>query len=153
MTSSRYKRLVPISVIAMASAISVVQAGAEEVFYDKARVISATPLFESITVPVTTEQCNHEKSGDEPAFESSVPDTDRDRSSGNTLVDAIRANPKRHPAKRPELRCQTITRNKLQEEIVAYKVRYEYGNEIYERRMDRDPGQFVRVRVRVDPRP
>ena len=37
------------------------------------------------------------------------------------------------------------------DEIVGYDVRYRYANEVYVRRMDRDPGEQVRVRVQLSP--
>ncbi len=128
----------------IAVALPLHQAVAEEVFYDIAPVISTKPLYETKTVPITTEQCDHE---DNDATNQS------EKSSTKGLIDAIRGSGQRYAAEKHQPHCQTITRYESQEEIVTYKVRYEYGDEVYERRMDRDPGEFVRVRVRLDPRP
>lgn len=131
-------------ITATIAALHLHQAVAEEVFYDKAPVISTKPLYETRTVPITTEQCDHE---DNDATNQS------EKSSTIGLIDAIRGGGQRHAAENHQPRCRAITRYESREEVAAYKVRYQYGNEIYERRMDSDPGAFVRVRVRLDPTP
>ncbi len=140
------KRTKVLSLIAV-TIVAVIQSSriaAEEVFYDKAPVLSSRPLYETKTVPMTSEQCDDEESD-----AKSLPES----SSAKGLVETIREKPRQDHAKDPQPHCQTITRYESQEKIVAYKIRYKYGNEIYERRMDRDPGSFVKVRVRLDPRP
>ena len=37
------------------------------------------------------------------------------------------------------------------EQIIAYRVRYEYGGDIFVRRMQKHPGQRVLVRVNLTP--
>ena len=143
MTCTRTKILSLIAVTIVA-VIPASQTAAEEVFYDSARVISTKPLYATRTVPITSKQCDYEES--DATIQS-------ENSSAKGLVDAIRGSAQGQDTAERQPQCQTITRFESQEEIVAYKVRYEYGREIYERRMDRDPGEFVRVRVRLDPRP
>jgi len=46
-------------------------------------------------------------------------------------------------------RCYTETYYYDEQRIVAYDVAYEYSGEIYNSRMNRDPGDTVRVRVNV----
>ncbi len=133
--------LIAVTIVAV---IPASQTAAEEVFYDNAQVISTKPLYATRTVPITSEQCD---------FEDSDANAQSESSSAKGLVDAIRDSVKGQDTAQRQPQCQTITLFESQEEIVAYKVRYEYGREIYERRMDRDPGEFVRVRVRLDPRP
>lgn len=128
----------------IAAALPLSQTVAEEVFYDKAQVISTKPLYETTTVPITSEQCD---------FEESDANSQSENSSAKGLVDAIRGSAQERDTAERQPQCQTITRYDSREDIVAYKVRYQYGNEIYERRMDSKPGEFVRVRVRLDPRP
>ncbi len=136
-------KILSLIAVTIAAVIPASRTAAEEVFYDNAPVLSSRPLYKTKTVPMTSEQCDDAENDAKLLSESS---------SAKGLVEAIRENPRQDHVKDPQPRCQTITRYESQEEIVAYKVRYEYGNKISERRMDREPGQFVRVRVRLDPR-
>ncbi len=47
--------------------------------------------------------------------------------------------------------CRTVEDISLEEEVVGYDVTYRYGGRTHTARMSRDPGDSVRVRVRVAP--
>lgn len=48
-------------------------------------------------------------------------------------------------------RCRDVDEYYTEERIVGYRVTYRYRGENYVTRMDRDPGDEIRVRVSVDP--
>ena len=52
---------------------------------------------------------------------------------------------------RTERRCRVIEETRREERLTGYDVTYEYGGTTYSTRMQRDPGDRVRVRVRVTP--
>lgn len=125
-------------------------ANAGETWVDKARVIDVEPLYSTKHIPVEQEVCSTEQDTDVVSVHHSNGTHDSD---SDDLVGAIYRDIEVRRVSEPVYRCHTITRLEQRETIVAYKVRYEYGNEIYERRMNEEPGPFVRVRVRLDPQP
>lgn len=48
-------------------------------------------------------------------------------------------------------RCETVSNTREEEKLVGYDVRYSYNGFENTVRMDRDPGETIRVRVDVDP--
>ena len=48
-------------------------------------------------------------------------------------------------------RCKTVYERYEEEQIVAWQVSYRYNDEDYSVRMDEDPGERIRVVVRVEP--
>jgi len=52
---------------------------------------------------------------------------------------------------RTEEVCQTSYEVREEERLVAYNVSYVFGGSTYTTRMHRDPGDSIRVRVRVSP--
>lgn len=52
---------------------------------------------------------------------------------------------------RPKKRCETTTHYDSREELVAYDVTYKYHGRTYNTRMDYDPGDTLRVKVKVAP--
>lgn len=50
-----------------------------------------------------------------------------------------------------ERRCRVVEQTRREERLTGYDVTYEYGGTTYRTRMRRDPGDSVRVRVRVTP--
>ncbi len=48
-------------------------------------------------------------------------------------------------------RCKTVYERHEEEQIVAYQVSYRYNDEDYSVRMGEDPGERIRVVVRVEP--
>lgn len=47
--------------------------------------------------------------------------------------------------------CDTSYESRYENRLSGYNVRYEYAGTTYQTRMDRDPGEYIRVRVRVRP--
>lgn len=47
--------------------------------------------------------------------------------------------------------CETVFEYREEQRLVGYDVRYLYNNEEYSTRMDTDPGEQLRVRVKVQP--
>ena len=47
--------------------------------------------------------------------------------------------------------CKTHDRRRTEQRVTGYLVTYRYGGETYRTRMDRRPGETIRVRVRVTP--
>lgn len=48
-------------------------------------------------------------------------------------------------------RCRTVQTSREEEKLIGYDVRYSYNGSENTVRMDRDPGDTVRVRVKVEP--
>jgi len=48
-------------------------------------------------------------------------------------------------------RCDVHTRYQSEEQVVGYRVTYRYRGQVYTTRMDRDPGQFIQVRLGISP--
>lgn len=51
----------------------------------------------------------------------------------------------------PQETCRTSYERSVVEEISAYDVTYEYAGQLFSKRMDRDPGNSVQVRVALEP--
>ena len=47
--------------------------------------------------------------------------------------------------------CDTDYQVRHENQLTGYDVRYSYGGRTYQTRMNRDPGEYIRVRVRVRP--
>ncbi len=130
--------------------LAAVDSEAGETWTDTARVIEVKPLYSTENIPVEQEVCSMETDRD---VVSAAQSTDSNDAESNDLVRSIYRDIELSRASESVYRCRIFTRLEQRETIVAYKVRYEYGNEIYERRMDQNPGGFIKVRVRLDPRP
>lgn len=48
-------------------------------------------------------------------------------------------------------RCETVYESHTEERVTGYQVTYEYNGQVRSIRMDRDPGETIRLRVSVDP--
>jgi hypothetical protein len=112
----------------------VATAGADEAFVDRARVVGVTP------VPVRLEG----SWVDVPCAPSGHLPRVRTYRANITLAQALREDLARTQA-HADCRSAPAT-------ATAYRVRYEYGGRVYERRMTQDPGGWVDVRVRIRPR-
>ncbi|MDJ0927915.1 MAG: hypothetical protein QNJ73_09715 [Gammaproteobacteria bacterium] len=122
---------------------------AAEVFYDEARVIDTERIYEPRQVPVQVQQCGYEK----PSTPAPVdPATLGDAKSVDPGVDLLGALYREIELREPPAdvyRCRMVTRMETKEEFVGYRVRYEYGGRIYERRVAEHPGGTIRVAVRL----
>lgn len=47
--------------------------------------------------------------------------------------------------------CETVYQAHERQELEGYDVTYRYAGQLHQTRMDRDPGRFLQVRVRVTP--
>ncbi len=56
-----------------------------------------------------------------------------------------------HGGHRTKTQCDLVEQVREEERLVGYDVRYQYNGQVYATRMDRDPGERIRVRVRVTP--
>ena len=129
-------------------------AGASEVYYDYARVLTVSPILETRQVSVSEEACDY--TGVRAREEALVrlAGNIRARDPGLTLGQAIREDMRRHRsishvARYPD--CRLVETVEPQKRVVGYRVRYRYGGELFEQRMRRDPGTWVKVRVALDP--
>ena len=52
---------------------------------------------------------------------------------------------------RTEEHCQTVYETRVERELDGYDVTYRYAGQTHTTRMDRDPGQYLQVRVQVTP--
>ncbi|MGI9293589.1 MAG: glycine zipper 2TM domain-containing protein [Pseudomonadales bacterium] len=50
-----------------------------------------------------------------------------------------------------EQRCEVVERSYEEQQLVGYQVKYRYHGKTYSTRMDRDPGERVKLRVQVSP--
>lgn len=57
----------------------------------------------------------------------------------------------RHGGHRTRTQCELVEEVREEERLLGYDVRYQYNGQVYATRMDRDPGERIRVRVRVTP--
>lgn len=129
------------SLFAVAVTVACTTATAEE-YYDTARVVSAEPVY--VSRQLRPDEC-----------ERGAP-THRSPSQVGAPLGDVRADDPglglgqvlRQAAARPaRLVCELVTERR----IVGYDVTMRYGGEQWVRRMSRDPGETVRVRVNLAP--
>ena len=147
--------------------------------YDQARVVSVEPVYESVRYEVPVQQCyqedvpvrRHHRSATPSivgaliggALGHAVGHKKRNKQVGAVLgavlggsigADVGRRNRAHHDDHvRYETRevCDTDYQVRHENQLTGYDVRYRYGGRTYQTRMDRDPGEYIRVRVRVRP--
>ena len=148
-----------------------------ETEYDWAQVTSVSPVYQTVTVVDPYEECRDEQvayqrkggSATGPilgailggALGNAVGHKKSNKRVG-VLVGALlggsigadisrqnRAN--RGVSYGTETRCRVVDQTRREERLSGYDVTYEYGGATYQTRMRRDPGDRVRVRVRVTP--
>ena len=149
--------------------------------YDSARVLSASPVYETVTVEVPQEQCyneevpvrdtRHRRGSLTPtivgaviggAIGNAVGHKKRNRQVGTAvgalLGGSIGADIGRQNRRggevvryRTERVCEVTHELRHEQEVVGYDVRYAYAGGTYHTRMPYHPGDTLRVRVRVTP--
>jgi uncharacterized protein YcfJ len=127
---------------------------AGQVFFDRARVVSVTPVEQTVSRPVTEEHCETvAPSVNESRIAAWAGDV-RLQSPRLSLAQALRQDRRlfRHHA-RPEQRCRRVVVMHEERRPDHYRVEYRYGGETFVRRMDEHPGEWVKVRVRVGEAP
>ncbi len=148
--------------------------------YDYAGVVGVEPVYETVSYAVPREQCYDERvpvytdrghrSSTAPIFGAliggaignAVGHHKRNKQVGTVIgallggsigADIARQN-RYHSGPvsyRHEQVCTVVNEFQEEERLTGYRVRYQYAGEVYSTRMDRDPGDRLRVRVRVTP--
>jgi len=147
--------------------------------YERAQVVDVEPLYETISHKVPMEQCYEERvayqtasrrrSATGPILGAIIGGAighaigrDHHDEVGTVLgavlggsIGADIANKRRYQngevRYRTEEVCRTSYEVREEERLVAYNVSYVFGGSTYTTRMHRDPGDSIRVRVRVSP--
>ncbi len=140
--------------------------------YEQGRVLSAVPIYESVRVPTEREVCWDEEvryrrsHSPTPALLGGVLGGAVGRQFGGgrgkdalTVVGAIVgasvgndiARQRSDEYNQVETRCRIAQEYYEEERITGYRVRYEYDGQVYSTRTDRDPGQYIDLRVSVVP--
>ena len=148
--------------------------------YEEAQVVGVAPVYETVTQRVPIRECRDEtvayrrdagrRSATGPllgaiiggALGNAVGHSNTNKkvgvAVGALLGGSIGADiSRRHRAHgetvdyRTEEVCQTSYEERAEERLSGYDVRYVYGGATYQTRMPRDPGDTLRVRVRVSP--
>lgn len=121
-------------------ALALADAGADEVGYDYARVVSVDPVTVETTMPVVERRCI--------AAPAQGLGELRPSADAPGLVAAIRREADRQAAA-PE--CEDRRAGRTERRVIGYRVVYRYGGETYERTVEEDPGERLRVRVSLRP--
>ncbi len=167
------------SVLALLAAILLVTpaialAGTE---YDWAPVTGVSPVYEIVTLIEPHEECRDERVAYSPGQASATPSIlgaivggalgnavghkKRNKQVGVVVgallggsigADIARHNRGYEPVSYgTRTRCHVVEQTRREERLAGYDVTYEYGGTTYRTRMERDPGERVRVQVRVTP--
>lgn len=155
----------------------VVLPAAADVQYDHARVLDVEPLVERVRTVVPRERCwfetvrerRHASSSSAPlvgalvggALGNAVGHRKRNKQVGAVvgavLGGAIAHDISRHstrytPARRVRREvCEVVEETRYRERSSGFLVTYRYAGKTYRARMDEQPGETIRVRVRVSP--
>lgn len=145
--------------------------------YDQARVVSADPVYETVSREIPVRECRQEQVAYQSARRNSatgpilgaiiggaignaVGHEKRNKQVGTVVgavlggsigADVSRRNRSGPVEYRTEEVCDTRYEVHSEEQLAGYDVRYVYGGTTYQTRMPRDPGESLRVRVRVSP--
>ncbi len=168
---------IAIALIAAAGVTGMVNAQAQS-FFDNARVRSVEPQYENVSVPreaCTTQWVNEQQRVDNGpdrnyaalaigGLAGGVLGNQVGKGSGRAAATAIGAvvgalvgdrvggnnrAPQYQVVPREVTTCNTV--NEVQSRVNGYRVAYDYHGQVYNTVMPRDPGQYVQVRVSVDP--
>lgn len=144
--------------------------------HDYAKVISATPIYEQVSISRPQQECwtetvayerNHGSNSATPTLLGAVIGGaighavgKNDRRSG-TAIGAVlggsighdigKKQGHRSVEYRDEQRCETRNVTHYEDRLMGYDVTYRYQGENYYTRMDRDPGKRLKVAVEVTP--
>lgn len=145
--------------------------------YDWAPVTSVSPVYETVTVVEPYRECRDEQvpyggqraSATPPilgaiiggALGNAVGHKKRNKQVGVVVgallggsigADVARRNRSYdRVGYRTQTHCRVLEQSRREERLAGYDVTYEYGGTTYRTRMQRDPGDNVRVRVHVTP--
>lgn len=127
--------------------IASLAAAAEQSYVDYARVLHVDPIIEAVAVPVEAERCDDARRAEraDTEFAGEVRTFVTGISIGTAIAEEIR-----HRERTAAMRgCRRVTRYETQDQIVAYRVHYSYGGDVFVRRMDTHPGERMQVRVNL----
>ncbi len=130
-------------------AMALTTPAAAEMFYDQARVLDAQPIYEPRDVPIRVQQCGYEKTSTPLPVDRAMLGDARAADPDADLLAALHRDVELRDPPADAYRCRMVTRMDSQNELAGYRVRYEYGGRVYERRVAERPGDTIRVRVRV----
>lgn len=147
-------------------------------FYDKAKVVSATPIYETVQVSYPEEQCwkervRHQGWGHEGSYTPVIAGAivggvvgnqfggGRGRDAltvagallGASVGNDLATRGRRGGYVRVERRCETVERYEEEEVLAGYRVKYRYHGKVFTTRTDTHPGKRIKVRVGVEPAP
>jgi hypothetical protein len=117
-------------------------AGADDVLYDYARVVWVDPVTVETQTPVLERICVAA-----PARVEGLGELRRGADVPG-LAAAIRREADREAAAPA---CEDHRTARTERRVIGYRVVYRYGGETYERTVDEDPGERLRVRVSLRP--
>ena len=152
-------------------------AGMANATYDEADVVSVVPVYDMVKREVPVQACRQEqvaygaaqrRSATGPilgaiiggALGNAVGHEKRNKQVGTVVgavlggsigADISRRNREGAVEYRTEQVCDTRYEIRAEEQLTGYDVRYVYAGTTYQTRMPRDPGDSLRVRVRVSP--
>jgi len=131
------------------ASLSASLAFAGDIFFDEATVIDAQPVYATRFVPEQVQQCGYVESwSDAPVDPARLGDA-RSAPANDDIVAALRSESGLRGSRQSTYRCRTVTQSAEARELSGYRVRFRYEGQIYERDMAEDPGERIRVRVRV----
>lgn len=122
-----------------------------ELYEDRARVLEAVPIEREVAEPVRVRRCKPPSPAHLTWLEPQLGDLRAGRRQLG-LVDALLEDRRLQAEVEPTLGCRTVTTELLRRRVVGYRVRYRYDGRIHERTLDEHPGEWLRIRVRLDAR-
>jgi len=145
-------------------------------FFVKARVVDASPIYETIQVSYPEERCwnervRHTRQGYGRSYTPAIAGAIIGGVAGNqfskgskrnvltaagALLGASLGRDFTRPAGRSsyvttERHCEVVDRYEEQDQLVGYDISYRYNGRIFTTRTDAHPGKFIRVKVQVEP--
>jgi len=124
-------------------------ANAGEIFFDEARVLDSQPVYETRQTPVQAQECGYQEDAAPGRPAPALLGDARSADPEADIVVALQTDMDLRAPPEPVYRCRMVTRMEDHDELVGYRVRYEYDGQIYERRVREAPAETIRVRVRL----
>jgi uncharacterized protein YcfJ len=164
------KRTFTIALLVAGAALASATSAAES--YQQGRVLSAIPIYETVRVPTSREVCWDEevRYRRRPSAGSTLVGgviggavgRQFGGGSGTDIMTAVGAivgasvandvSRNRHgDYTRVETQCRVANEYYQEERITGYRVNYEYNGQVYTTRTDREPGEYIELRVSVSP--
>jgi len=129
--------------------IASLAAAGDQSYVDYARVLHVDPIIEAVAVAVEAERCDDTRRTEraDTEFAGDI----RRSEVGTSIAEAIAEEIRHRERTAATRRCRPVTRYETQDQIVAYRVHYSYGGDVFVRRMDTHPGERMQVRVNLSP--